>query len=43
MNFMYIMKGEKVYRFRAASAEEGERWVASITAWKDYFLMKMTD
>lgn len=30
----------KVVQFRAVSAEEGEKWVASMNEWRDYFLLQ---
>lgn len=33
-------EGEKVYKFKAASASEGERWVKSLNDWRDYFLLR---
>lgn len=37
-----IDMGDKVYKFRAPSAEEGQRWMDSLNAWRDYFLLAMT-
>jgi len=36
---IHFGEGEKVYKFRAASASEGERWVKSLNDWRDYFLL----
>ena len=34
-----IDMGEKVYKFKAVTATEGERWMKSLNDWKEYFLM----
>ena len=31
--------GSKVYKFRATSAAEGERWVHRLNEWREYFLL----
>jgi hypothetical protein len=33
-------EGEKVYKFKASSASEGERWVRALNDWRDYFLLR---
>jgi hypothetical protein len=37
-----IDMGDKVYKFRAPSAEEGQKWIDNLNAWRDYFLLAMT-
>lgn len=31
--------GSKVYKFRATSAAEGERWIQRLNDWREYFLL----
>lgn len=33
--------GEKVYKFRATNALEGQKWIESLNAWRDHFLLNM--
>jgi hypothetical protein len=40
MSRFNINMGEKVYKFRAPSQQEGERWVNGLNDWREYFLMK---
>ncbi len=34
--------GDKVYKFKVANAQDGQRWVESLNAWRDYFLLNMS-
>lgn len=34
-----IDMGDKVYKFKAVNATEGERWMKILNEWKEYFLM----
>ena len=40
-----VARGQKVkvVQFRAASREEGEKWVKSINEWRDYFLLQYSE
>jgi hypothetical protein len=31
----------KVFKFRALSESEGQRWIEGLNAWRDYFLLNM--
>jgi hypothetical protein len=33
--------GDKVFKFRVGSAQEGERWVTALQQWQDHFLLNM--
>jgi hypothetical protein len=33
--------GDKVFKFKATSEAEGQRWVEGLHAWRDYFLLNM--
>lgn len=35
-----IETGDKTYKFKAKSANEGEKWVKGLEAWKEYFLLE---
>ena len=35
-----IDMGEKIYKFKADSEEEGEKWILALTEWREYFLFK---
>ena len=32
--------GDKVYKIRASSSTEGERWIAQLNFWRDYIILK---
>lgn len=34
--------GEKVYKFKVNSENEGQKWVEGLNAWRDYFLLNMS-
>ena len=34
--------GDKVYKFKAKSKEDGTKWINGLNDWHDYFLMNMT-
>ena len=36
-----IDMGDRVYKFKVASAMDGRRWVEGLNEWKDYFLLNM--
>lgn len=40
-----VARGQKlkVVQFRAASGEEGQKWVKSLNDWRDYFLMQYSE
>lgn len=33
--------GDKVYKFRAPNAIDGQRWIEGLNSWRDYFLLNM--
>jgi hypothetical protein len=36
-----INMGEKTFKFRASSAQDGERWINGLNEWREYFLMRI--
>ncbi len=36
-----IAVGEKMFKFKASTAEEGERWVQLLQRWREYFLFQV--
>ncbi len=33
--------GDKVYKFKANSVAEGQKWIDGLNTWRDYFLLSM--
>ena len=34
--------GDKVYKFKAPNEKDGQNWIDTLNAWRDYFLLNMT-